>query len=130
MQYKEVVNYRELDELIILYSNTPFQNNMITLANFMKKHNIVQIMLIQKSNDIVGISAISCHDKRFEILNYDTKQHKYLTSTFADSVINLRSANQNVTYQIMMEQVNNSVSKFNLNHSLNFIIIIIHYSSI
>ncbi|MEC8678129.1 MAG: hypothetical protein VXX85_04675 [Candidatus Margulisiibacteriota bacterium] len=122
MQYKEVVNYRELDELIILYSNTPFQNNMITLANFMKKHNIVQIMLIQKSNDIVGISAISCQDKRFEILNYDTKQHKYLTSTFADSVINLRSANQNVTYQIMMEQVNNSVSKFNLNHSLNNII--------
>ena len=41
---------------------------------------------------------------------------------FADSVINLRSANQNVTYQIMMEQVNNSVSKFNLNHSLNNII--------
>ncbi|MEC8678369.1 MAG: hypothetical protein VXX85_05910, partial [Candidatus Margulisiibacteriota bacterium] len=122
MQYREMVNYRELDELITNYSNTPFQNNVMVLMDFMKKHKIVQIMLIQKSNEIVGISAICCYDKRFEVLDFDTIQHKKLAITFAKSIINLNSANQNVNYQIMMEQVNKSISNFNLNHSLDEII--------
>ena len=63
MQYKEIVNYRELDELIILYSNTPFQNNMI-MTNFMKKLTLFKLCLFK--NDIVGISAISCHDKQLK----------------------------------------------------------------
>jgi nitrogen-specific signal transduction histidine kinase len=122
MQYREMINYKELDELIINYSNTPFQNNVLILMEFMKQHKIVQIMLIQKSNDIVGISAISCQNKRFEVLDFDTNQHKKLATIFANSIINLNSANQNVNYQIMMEQVNASISRFNLNHSLDEII--------
>ena len=58
MQYHEVIHSYELDELISNYMNTPFQNNIQTLAKFMRAHKILHIMLLQQSNEMVGVMGV------------------------------------------------------------------------
>ena len=59
LQYKETIHFEEIQVLLNRYSQTPLNVNVRSLFNFMLKHSIARISLLQKSRETVGVFAVS-----------------------------------------------------------------------
>ncbi|MEK9727454.1 MAG: hypothetical protein VW397_05045 [Candidatus Margulisiibacteriota bacterium] len=122
LQYRDLIHVHELDEIMYHYGHTPFHTNVKQLTEFMKRHNIVQIRLLQQSNEMLGVMAIYALGKRTEILKSDAQLFHGLSDAISTAICNATSVNQFFTHQAMLEKVNTSISKFNVNDSLSDVV--------
>ena len=114
LQYKETIYSHEIENLLIEYKNTPFQLNVKLLNNFMKTFSIVKISLFQKTNEMVGVIAISLKNSRSELLSFDNQQLKLLESVISNTMCNTNSVSHLLNHQNILQYINTASSQFNI----------------
>ena len=93
---------------------TPLYDSAVAVYDFMKRYNIVRISLLQKSREIVGVSCVSCKDKRTELLNADLNQLYLLENILCNSITNIKYSSKLLHHQKMLEYVNIATAKYNV----------------
>ena len=112
LQYKEYIHIQDESRLLLNYSQSPFQSHVRMLINFMRQHRIVQLSLLQKSREMVGIFALSFPGSRSEILSHDALQFQLLGDALSHALSNSMSVSRLLTHQKMLERINMASSKF------------------
>jgi nitrogen-specific signal transduction histidine kinase len=114
MHYKEIILYEDLPSLLQKYAQTPLNASLRLLHDFMLKHSIIRISLLQKSRETKGIFAVSVFSRRREILDADHLNFKLFETVLSNALSNVQSVGQLLNHQHLLEQINVASSKFHI----------------